>query len=170
METYAPEYGYVNGKDYVVLPWLAGRDAAVAAMGRDFKGVYPTDFYGRPTAEAELFQSITDIKSIALVVSYATGDDQDFYLQQMQAVYQVPVTGGATAVSIPGRMPYLQSGQLSGILAGLRGAAEYEVLIRKPGLAAAGMDAQSLAHGLVIVFILLGNLAFFFGQARKTNG
>ncbi len=48
-------------------------------------------------------------------------------MQQMQAVYKVPVAGGVTAVSIPGRMPYLQSGQLSGILAGLRGAAEYEV-------------------------------------------
>jgi hypothetical protein len=169
VDTCAPLYGYEYGVDYVVLPWVAGRDAAVAAMGRDFRSVYTMDFFDRPVSSLPLYDDIIDIQSIALVVSYATGDDQDYYLQQLEAVYGVPVTGGCTAVSVPGRMPYIQSGQLKGILAGLRGAAEYEVLVGQPGLAAAGMDAQSLSHAMVIVFILLGNVAYIVGRKRSSS-
>jgi len=168
METLGPKYGYVNGVDYVIMPWVAGRDAAVSAMGRDLRSVYTQDFYGTPITQIPMYEDIRDIRDIALVVSYATGDDQDYYLQQLQAVYGTPVTGGCTAVSSPGRMPYIQSGQLSGFLSGLRGAAEYEVLVREPGLAAAGMDAQSLSHALVIVFIILGNLAYLLGSKRPS--
>lgn len=170
MDTAAPQYGYKYGEDYCVLPWVAGRDAAVMQMGRDFRGTYTTDFFGTATADLPIFADIVDIKSISLIVSYATGDDQDYYLQQIEAVYDVPVTGGCTAVSTPGRMPYLQSGQLSGILSGLKGAAEYELLVKEPGKAIAGMDAQSLAHALVIIFILLGNMAFLVGRQGRTTG
>jgi hypothetical protein len=169
METIGPQYNYVNGVDYIVMPWVAGRDAAVSAMGRDFRSVYQVDFYGVPTASLPMFEDIQDIKDIALVVSYATGDDMDYYLQQLQAIYGTPVTGGCTAVSSPGRMPYLATGQLSGFLSGLRGAAEYEVLVKVPGLAAAGMDAQSLSHAMVIVFIILGNLAYLLGRKRPST-
>lgn len=170
MDTVAPEYDYEYGVDYCVLPWKAGRAAALAAMGRDFRSVYTHDFFDTPTSDLEIFADIEDINSIDLIFSFATGDDQDYYMQQIEAVYGVPITGGCTAVSTPGRMPYIQSGQLQGILSGLKGAAEYEKLVNRPGLAIAGMDAQSLAHALVILFVLLGNVAFFVGRSRQGTG
>ena len=57
--------------------------------------------------------------------------------------------------------PYLNAGQLEGLLGGLSGAAEYEKLIGVPGTATIGMDAQSIAHILIILLIALGNIAYF---------
>lgn len=58
---------------------------------------------------------------------------------------------GLTSVDAPVMMPYFVSEQFKGLLSGLRGAAEYELLIGPPGLAIMGMDAQSVSHILVIL-------------------
>ncbi|MGH2668986.1 MAG: hypothetical protein ACRDH5_07710, partial [bacterium] len=65
---------------------------------------------------------------------------------------------GCTAVSAPEYYPYLQSGQLQGLLGGMAGAAEYEKARNEKGLATKGMDAQSLAHIFVAFCIVLGNV------------
>ena len=48
-------------------------------------------------------------------------------------------------------------------MGGMKGAAEYELLVNAPGAAVQGMDAQSLGHIVILVFIILGNLGYFFG-------
>jgi hypothetical protein len=55
-----------------------------------------------------------------------------------------------------------------GLLAGMKGAGEYEQLLEKPGLGLAGMAAQSSVHVAVIVFILLANV-FYFMERRKRS-
>jgi hypothetical protein len=156
------------GVDYVVLPYKAGKQAAIAAMAKDFRGLYAEDFYGKSTKDMPLIQAVTQPSDVALLCSWLTGDDLIWYLQQWEAIYHVKVAGGATSVAVPNVMPYLASGQLSGLQAGLRGAAEYEKAIGELGPAAAGMDAQSLSHVLVIAFIALGNLAYF--RSKKKGG
>ena len=59
------------------------------------------------------------------------------------------------------------SGQYKGLLAGLRGAAEYELLTDYPGSAILGMDAQSAAHFLVIALIAIGNIGFFLTRKGR---
>jgi hypothetical protein len=87
-------------------------------------------------------------------------------VQQVASRYHLPTIAGVTAVSAPEYYPYLQAGQLKGLLGGMAGGAEYETLIRKPALATRGMDAQSLAHVFIALMILLGNLAFL-GQDKE---
>jgi hypothetical protein len=70
---------------------------------------------------------------------------------------------------VPQFVPYLQSGQLKGMLKGIGGSAEYERLINKPGEAMAGMEGQSLAHLVVLAFILIGNLAHIAKRSRTTS-
>ena len=54
--------------------------------------------------------------------------------------------------SAPEFYPYLQSGQLLGLLGGMAGAAEYEKLDRRARTRPRkGMDAQSLAHLFIVV-------------------
>ena len=60
----------------------------------------------------------------------------------------------------PDFFPFLQSGQLSGLLGGLAGAAQYEKLINKPSTATKGIKPQSVAHLVLIFFILFGNICF----------
>jgi len=57
--------------------------------------------------------------------------------------------------------PYLQAGQIEGIIGGLKGAAEYEKLVEHPGGGIVGMTAQSVGHIAIIIFIILGNIGYF---------
>ena len=40
-------------------------------------------------------------------------------------------------------------------------AAEYETLVGRQDKATAGMSAQSMAHLIIVAFIIFGNVAFF---------
>jgi hypothetical protein len=83
------------------------------------------------------------------------------------------VGAGLTAVMAPKYYPFLQTGQLSGLLSGMKGAAEYENLIyqkgyaRSLGKAETGMNSQSMIHLLIIVLIVLGNIGYFFSRRKK---
>jgi hypothetical protein len=89
------------------------------------------------------------------------------WVQQVVSRYHLPMVAGVTAVSAPEYYPYLQTGQLEGLLGGMAGAAEYEVLTQHPALATKGMDAQSLAHVFIALMILLGNLVNLPGKAER---
>lgn len=56
---------------------------------------------------------------------------------------------------------------MSGLLGGLKGAAEYEKLINEPATATRGMVAQTGAHLLIVILIVLGNIAYFAIELRK---
>ena len=70
----------------------------------------------------------------------------------------VPLSTGTTSIMVNDIMPMVNSGQVQGILAGMPGAAEYEALIGSPGIGTSGMDAQSIAHLVIVLFIVFGNI------------
>ena len=86
----------------------------------------------------------------------------------------VPIGGGVAAVVAPQLYPYYPR-QLFGLLGGVKGAAEYESeLIRvhprvaemdTPGLLM--MGPQTLAHVVIMAFIVIGNVVFFRGRRRE---
>jgi uncharacterized membrane protein YeaQ/YmgE (transglycosylase-associated protein family) len=57
-------------------------------------------------------------------------------------------------------MPAYEAGIIQGVIAGLRGGAEYEFLIGQPGAGLAGMDSISFSHSMVIILLILGNLGY----------
>ena len=77
------------------------------------------------------------------------------------------MSSGVTSIQVNEVMPYVQSGQIIGVLAGMPGAAEYEALLGQKGSATSGMDAQSIAHLVIVLFIILGNAAFFIERQRS---
>lgn len=164
--------GKVYGKDFVNLGYFAGGESAVAALSEDFHSVFKTDTNGTPVDQIDMMQEVQDMNDIDLVVSINVGPGgaatAQVWVRQVAVVYEdVPVILGVTAVMTPNNMPYLQSGQLAGLLGGLRPAAEYEVLLEQPGEAVAMMDAQSAAHITILVFIVLGNVAYFVTKPKK---
>ena len=137
-------------------------------MGKNFREVFPTDMNGTPIDELPIMNGIRNFNNISFVCSFSAGDPGiKQWVQITHDTFGKPVTGGVTGVSAPGILPYVnQQKQLNGLLAGLKGAAEYEYLINSPGTATAGMDAQSLAHLLIIIFIVIGNVNYW--RAKKT--
>jgi hypothetical protein len=78
------------------------------------------------------------------------------------------MSAGNTAVQSPMMYPFLQGGQLDGLMGGMAGAAEFEKLTGNTGKATTYIKSQSFAHVVVIVFIIVGNMAFFkVGRKQK---
>ena len=164
----AAEFKYEYGKDYIILPYKANEEASVSALGHDIRAMYKEDVDGKALDQLPLWSRVKTIKDVSLVLDFDTGTTMLTYIRLLGAPHGVPISGGGTGVQVPTRAPYIQGGQLQGMLGGLRGAAEYEKLINVPGRALAGMDAQSLTHAVVIIFIILGNLGgWMIGKSQK---
>lgn len=147
--------GYQEGVNVMRLPFLAGAETLYAAMGQDIKSVYDM------VPSSPLWDSIRSVRDFAVWIDITGGEGQRWAMAHIGDVHNVPIVSLITAVILAVVQPYYTSGQFVGIVSGLSGAAEYEVLARAPGKGAAGMDAQSLGHLLIIGFIALGNIAFF---------
>jgi hypothetical protein len=146
-------------------------------MGESITGVFPTDRRGLPVAELPLMQKVHNYGDVDLVVSYATGVIGEWWANLINAQFGTPVAVGCTAVSAPKYYAYLDSGQMIGLLGGLKGASEYERLLLNdyPVHQAAyedplnfsamrGMDVQTVIHLIIIAFIIIGNVAYFMSR------
>lgn len=146
------QQGYKEGVDFVVLPFMAGEESHYAAIGSNLKSLY------KEQKSSTLWDSITDIKSFALFIDISGGDQQRWAMAHIGGPRGVPIVAGVNASIHPNIQQYFTSGQLAGIIGGLNGAAQYEIMNKIPGKAAAGMDAQALGHLLVILLVVLGNI------------
>ena len=156
------EYHKVYGTDYVNLGFKEGREVVMNQLGQSIRGVYPVDSAGASIDAMPVMRNTDSYADIKLIVNVSAGyPGTKEWVQQVRSRYNIPIVSGCTAVSAPEYFPYFQSGQLSGLLGGLAGAAEYEKLVGEGGTAAKKMDAQSLGHVVIILFILLGNLIYF---------
>jgi hypothetical protein len=151
--------GKAYGVDWVNLGYKAGDDAVMVLMGQGIKNAFPRDYRGKVTADIPIMKNVRDYSSFPLLVNISAGfPGTKEWVQQVQSRFHLPMVSGCTAVSAPEYYPYLQSGQLLGLLGGMAGAAEYEKVRSEKGLATKGMDAQSLAHIFVAFCIVLGNV------------
>lgn len=152
-----PDKSY--GVDWVNLGYKAGDDAVMVLMGQGIKSTFPRDHRGTPSGEIPVLRNVRDYASFPLLVNISAGfPGTKEWVQQVQSRFHLPMVSGCTAVSAPEYYPYLQSGQLLGLLGGMAGAAEYELIRQEKGSATRGMDAQSLAHIFVALCIVLGNV------------
>jgi len=160
----AKEYG----KDYVFLGYTPGGSAVIINMGQDLYATFPTDHYGNPTAQLPVMQGIKSLRDVDYAISLAAGNPgiEAWYVYGKEK-YGFELGGGCTAVSAPGLYPFLDTGQVNGLLGGLRGAAEYEILIKRKDQAVSGMDAQSVTHFLIITLIVLSNIFYFLTREAK---
>lgn len=158
--------GLVYGEDFVIFPYRAGGESAVAALGEDMRGLYENDAYGNKLSSLSIMDKIDSIKDVALCQVYGSGDQASYYMRHVQAKFGTPVNVGTVAVGITLYGPYYASGQLSGMLIGQAGAAEYEALINMPGKGTAAMDAQSIGHMYMALLVLVGNI-IYFGDKRR---
>jgi len=164
----AEEFDKEYGVDYVNLGYMTGGPVVLLGMGSSIPNTFPSDYYGTPVSDLPLMQEIENFDDIEIVMEVSAGTPGTReWVQQVVSRFNVRVGSGTTAVGAPNFYPYVQSGQLIGLLGGLKGAAEYEMLIETPADATAGMDAQSVVHGLIVFFILFGNVVFFFTRRKS---
>jgi hypothetical protein len=155
------------GVDYVHLGYIAGDEAAISGLCRDLHALLQVDYHGNAISSLSMLDDINGAQDFTIVIDFTASADSQFWLNQAYAVYGTAIAFGLTAVKVPDAYAYYTAGQIFGIVESLKGAAGYEILIGRPGIAAKGMDAQSIAHLLYIVLVLLGNLAYFMGGRKQ---
>ena len=162
----------ISGRDYVNLGYKPGGIIHVKNLCTDFMGPYPQDREGTPTENMSIFKTESGRKfsmsDIELIISYTAGTNGIEAFISNEIFHKRPMAAGCTSVNIPRFTTYLQTGQLVGMIGGLPGAAEYESLVGHKGEGRAGMSPQSIAHLVIMIFIVLGNLAFI-AENRKTK-
>ena len=172
----APKYNKVYGVDYVHLGFKEGKENVMVQLGKSIREVFPRDYYGTPLDSIPLLQSglnggpIDKLNDTKLLVNISIGyPGTKEWVAQVRSRFNLPMISGCAAVSAPEYFPYVQSGQLSGLLGGLAGAAEYEQMVGRPGWGMTGMSAQSLAHVTIVVLILLGNFVYFWNRRKGAS-
>ena len=117
-------------------------------------------------------QNMSIYKNVDLIFCPASGNAALWFIAYTQARFGVAVAAGLTGVWVADFYPYLETGQSTGLLEGMKGAAEYEKLVKDrlgvPGRmkATEGMSAQSATHLAIIIFVLLGNIGYFMSRKK----
>jgi len=156
------------GQDFVNLGFAAGGEVAISAFGQDIATVFPRDVRGNPIGTLPMMRDVNSVADVAFIAQFAAGiPGPAEWIRQIQTRFPVPMASGVVTVMGPQTEPYYHSKQVVGLLSGLRSAAEYELAIKQPGPATAGMDAQSAGHLAVILFIVLGNVMYFMEKKAK---
>ena len=158
----------VYGKDYAFLGFAVGAGLVILGIGEDFAATFPKDAYGTLISKIPVTKNIKNFNDIAMVIDFSASSIFETWIMFAYQKHGCKVGAGVTAVMATDAYPFLQAGQLEGLLGGLSGAAEYEDLVKEPGAAKAGMDAQSVVHLLIIFLIILGNIAYFGTRHRPT--
>lgn len=163
----------VYGRDYINLGFIAGGGLAIRAMAADMNMAYKKDAFG---AELDKFPLMKDIKSlddIDLIADFSSISINGMPGPIAFAAYaanQKQIVAGVTASFAPEHYPFLDSGQIKGMLAGIRGAADYESLTGTKGdisSASGWMTAQTMGHILFFLLIIAGNIGFIAMRSRK---
>lgn len=165
-EKLAKKYGYKYGVDFVNLGYLPGGQLALERFCRSVWQTKPSDYKQRPLTELPLMRKVRTAEDIALVAEFTGSGVLSWYVQTFWGQFKVPLAQGCTGIIGPEQFPYLDTGQLSGLMVGLKGAAEYEALLKVSREGVRRMIPQSLGHLAALSLILLGNLGMWLARGK----
>jgi len=170
------EHDLVYGRDYVFLGYASSYAYTIYGMGASIETYFHEDDRGTPIRDLELMKDLGNLTEAAAVLNVASNSMPKFWIQYGVAPLDLDFLVACTAVQATDYFPYLQTGQLDGLLAGGRAGAEYEGLLvdagvlPEPGDATRGLGSQSLAIFAILAFIALGNAGYFLGRRRDAGG
>ena len=164
----APLYNKTYGEDYVILGYKPGNEAVIKGMVRDLRAIFSTDVKGTKVEDIPMMTKIFKFEDFDFLFSASAGFPGSIeWMQYATDNTVVKMSTGTTSIIVNDIMPFVVSKQIQGILAGMPGAAEYETLVGKPGIGTSGMDAQSLAHLIIVLFIIFGNIGYFIERNKR---
>lgn len=168
----------IYGEDYVFWGWTTPLLTVMLGMGERITNVFPVDYYGNKTETLPIMKRIRNYDDVGILISIAASAMPRSWINYAQVQFGVNLSCGITAVSAADFYPYVNSGQFIGMLAGMKGAAEYEQLVNERmkqkgmdwGLRNTGteaMSSQTAAHLAIMAFIVIGNIAYFASRRKK---
>ncbi|MHB1459133.1 MAG: hypothetical protein ACYC0V_19675 [Armatimonadota bacterium] len=165
----AKEYSKTYGVDYVHWGYRPFSNIVllIQGMARNVPKAIGKDINGTPITEIPMMKNIKDIKDIGLITEITPSGTLEVWIAYVYGIYRTPIIYAPTAVMAPEGFNPLDAGQIKGMLTGMKGAAEYEKLIGKPGFATKGTGALSASHLLIIILIIIGNTGYIISRIQN---
>ena len=175
------DYDKIYGIDYVNLGYKPGQEAVIKGIASDIRTLYTVDLQGTPINDIPMMKDVINIEDFDFVFSLSAGfPGTKEWVQYACDPKNIPLSTGCTSIQVTDIMPYVENNQIRGILAGMPGAAEYESLVErelremgkpvKPGEASGMMAAQSIAHVVIVLFIIFGNISYYITRKKIRKG
>jgi hypothetical protein len=163
----------IYGRDYVFLGWQPPPIVPLLGMGISITNVYTRDYYGYRTDSLPMMHRVRNFNDVGILVSLSGATAPLWWIAYSQTRFGVAVGAGITAVSASEFYQYYQTGQFSGLMIGMKGAAEYEELVETKLMlkdrrkASEALGSLTAAHLTMIAFIIIGNIGYF---VRRRSG
>ena len=157
------------GEQYVYLGFLAGEEAACAAINANIRSATGgVDYYGTSLDTMSVMDGVNTGADFDLVIAIdEPGVSGVYWMQQLANVHGIPIYVNPLAGVAGTYWPYIEAGQIDGMLIGSKAAAGYEILVGAPGAAAAQQDAQTLGHLYLAILVIVANIVHV---AKKFGG
>ena len=177
----AEKYGKQYGIDYVNLGFKPGGEAVVKGLASDIRTMYTVDLLGNELDEIKVMEDVKNLLDFDFIFSLSAGyPGSKEWVQFACDPLGIPMSTGCTSIQVTDIIPYVENDQIKGILSGMPGAAEYEQLVRnalnsrgidiEPGKASINMAAQSMAHIVIVILIILGNITYYLTRKSSKKG
>ncbi len=140
--------------------YLAGGSVALQSMASDVHMALPYTAELFPAWTNPLLVNIQKISDFgALVVMTDDADTGRYWVEQVQpALEGIPLIVVTSAQSAPMLLPYYESGQINGVIAGMAGGTAYEQILQIPGESTFYFGAYQSLVLVVFVLILIGGV------------
>ena len=161
--------GKIYGEDYISLGFKEGRELTMAALGNSIPATYPADSRGTPVGNFPIMRDVNKLSDLKAVISVSAGyPGTKEWVQQVQQRYQIPMVSACGGVSAPEYFAYYNSGQLAGLVGGMKAFAEYEAKRKAgTGFATLAMGSQASGHYMLVLLILTGNVLYLLKRGMR---
>lgn len=167
------QHGLVYGRDYVFLGYASAYTIAISSLGTSLRSYFHSDDRGTPLDDLPLTKDLQTVMDFGAVVNVASNTMPHTWITYGVGPYGFDLLVGCGAVQATDYYPFVQSGQVKGLIAGGRAAAEYETLLLDSGVLKASGDAtralgsQSLALLTILGLVVLGNMSHFLQRKNR---
>jgi hypothetical protein len=168
----------VYGEDYLNLGYKSGFEGVIKVIITDLRTLYTTDARGTNVDEIPMMRGIANVQDMDLIINVSAGyAGTKEWVQYAVTPFpdKVRIVAGCTGVQAPLLYPYIPK-QLPGLLGAIKGAAEYEKLVMdkyggpnpdpKYLEGKRRMGPQLIAHMLMILLLIAGNVVYFMARSR----
>ena len=160
---------FVNGQDYVNTGYKIRNKPFIQSLIRDPVDALKNDWKGKSLQGLAITEGLDTFREDVSMLIDITGSSTIDDWVALVKPEGTEVALACTAVIAPEQYPLLSSGQLSGMLTGMRGAAEYESLLGKPDQGNRMMGGQSFAHLYILLLIVIGNIGLVLRMLERRS-
>ncbi len=169
-EGLAKQYHYEYGRDWINFGYRADIAGTLKGMVKDMRETLKRDSQeDKPLDQFPVMKGIHNIKDVNVIAEVSASGNYASWLGLVVGTTDAAFCYAPTSVMAPELYTYIDSGQMKGMLFGIKGAAEYERLLGIKGFTTRAITPVSLSLVLLFVLIGLGNYGMYAAKRRGGN-